>query len=189
MSQEQPLPVMPGRRLRRASSDGDIASAFRESMSYLAATVAMVTCEVDGRPWGLTISSCCAVSMKPPTILISLGEHTASAAAIREQGRFGTSILGQRGRQAAKAGAQPGVPKFVEKFCVAEDETGVLPAMPVVQGAIAHLDCEVASEITVADHVVIFGRVEDVIVFKGERPLLYYARGYATLDEGDPWWC
>jgi flavin reductase (DIM6/NTAB) family NADH-FMN oxidoreductase RutF len=63
-------------RIRRASeAGGDVGSAFREAMSLLAAAVVMVTTRIDGRPWSLTISSCCSVSVAPPMILISLGHE------------------------------------------------------------------------------------------------------------------
>ncbi|WCB92263.1 4-nitrophenol 4-monooxygenase/4-nitrocatechol 2-monooxygenase, reductase component [Baekduia alba] len=177
------------RRLRRSSAGGDVGAGFREAMRHLAATVVMVTCEVDGRPWGLTISSCCSVSVTPPMILISLGAHTATANAIREQQRFGVSILGQRGRDAAVAGAVQGQPKFVDTYCVPHEGDDDLRAAPVVRGALAHLDCRAVEQTTVADHVVFFGAVEDVILFKGERPLIYYARDYTAIADADPWWC
>lgn len=188
VSEERPLTTVPGRRLQRSSARGDVGAGFLEAMRHLAATVVMVTCEVDERPWGLTISSCCSVSVTPPTILISLGAHTTSANAIRQRERFGVSILGQRGRDAAVAGATPGKPKFVDSYCVPHDGDGCLRAAPVVRGALAHLDCRAVEETAIADHVVFFGAVEDVILFKGERPLIYYARDYTGVADAEPWW-
>lgn len=182
------LATVPGRRLRRCSARGDVFAGYLEAMRHLAATVVMVTCQVDGRPWGLTISSCCSVTVTPPMILISLGAETTSTRAIREQGRFGVSILGQRGRDAAVVGATQGKPKFVDTYCVPHDGDGALRAAPVVRGALAHLDCRPVEEIAIADHVVFFGEVEDVILFKGERPLIYYARDYTAIADAEPWW-
>lgn len=178
-----------GRRMHRASTQDNVDRAYRTAMSHLAATVVMVTCTVDDRPWGLTISACCSVSATPPTLLVSLGCQTASVSSIRAQGRFGVSILGQRGRAAALAGSKAGTPKFLDDFCVGADASGCPPVTPVVRGALAHLDCGDVRELEVADHVVFFGAVQDVILFNSERPLLYYARDYTMLDEGEPWWC
>jgi len=176
-------PIASTRTIRRASEEGTVFDAYREAMSHLAATVSMVTTTVDERPWGLTISSCCSVSVAPPTVLISVATQTASAAAIRREGRFGLSILGRRGREAALAGSVQGTPKFLEEHCLPDQSR-----TPIVRGALAHLDCSVIKEIEVVDHTVFFGEVDDVIMFKGERPLLYYARDYAFLEDETPWW-
>ena len=156
-------------------------------MSHLAATVVIVISEVDGRPWGMTISSCCSVSVRPPTILISLGADTASARSIRAQARFGASILGRRGRQAALAAAATGAPKFAEEYCVRDGDPGRRCSY-IARGALAHLDCHVVKQVDAADHVVFIGEVGDVIMFNGERPLLYYARDYAFVEDEAPWW-
>jgi len=179
-------------RLRRASTAGmDVGVAFREAMSLLASTVVMVTTRVDGRPWGLTISACCSVSVTPPMILVSLGAQTVSARAIRDGGVFGVSVLGREQVEAARAGAAAGAPKFVERFCRAEevgragDEARRTPA---VAGAVAHLDCGVERTVDVADHTVFFAHVRDVVLSPGVAPLVYWARQYTELDRGEPWY-
>jgi flavin reductase ActVB len=183
----------PVSRIRRASEAGvSLDDAFREAMSHLAATVVMVTTTIDRKPWALTISACCSVSAKPPTILISLGNATASAASIREDGVFGVSILGELGIEAAQAGARPGVPKFAEHLCRQEDlavagEEGTLRT-PMLRGAVAHLDCEVARVVEVADHSVFFAEVHDIVLSPGTPPLIYWGRGYAAIDRGEPWY-
>jgi flavin reductase ActVB len=176
-------------RIRRASDHGiDLGQAFREAMSHLAATVVMVTTTVDGRPWGLTISACCSVSAAPPTLLISLGSHTVSAKVIAEHGAFGLSVLGQHGIDAARAGAAPGAPKFVERFCRPAELADGAARWPVVRGAVAHLDCHVARTVDAGDHTVFFGEVDDVVLSVGSPPLLYWGRDYAAVDGGEPWY-
>jgi flavin reductase ActVB len=152
----------------------------------------MVTTTIDGKPWALTISACCSVSAKPPTVLVSLGSSTASAAAIREVGSFGVSILGERGIEAARAGARPGVPKFAEHLCRPEEvaqevKEGTLRT-PILQGAVAHLDCAVVRPVEVADHTVFFAEVRDIVLSPGSPPLIYWGRDYAEIDQGEPWY-
>ena len=74
----------------------DVAApdSFREAMGRLAAGVVMVTCSVDGRPWGLTVTACCSVSIEPPLLLVSLGRESSTASAVRRTGSFGVSLLG-----------------------------------------------------------------------------------------------
>lgn len=174
---------------RRASTGRQaLPDAFRDAMGHLASTVAMVTVRVDGRPWGLTISACCSVSAAPPTILVSLGTGTVTAAAIRDRGRFGLSLLAEHQVEAARAGALPGKPKFVEDFCAPDEVVEDVARMPVIRGAAAHLDCVLAEAIEVADHVVFFGAVEDVVLSDGSSPLLYWKRTYTAVDRGEQWY-
>lgn len=182
------------------SSDGHEAGAdeqllgqlFKASMSRLASSVVIVTCFVGGRPWGLTVSACCSVSAEPPMLLVSLAQATASAAAIREQRRFGVSILGAAGLHVARAGSASGAPKFIEEFCSPGDGTAAGdPPPPAVEGALAHLDCEVAEAFDVSDHVIFVGRVTRVrghvaaaASEPSPAPLIHFGREFYTLSGG-----
>jgi flavin reductase (DIM6/NTAB) family NADH-FMN oxidoreductase RutF len=161
---------------------GELSLAFTGAMGRLASGIVMVTAEVDGKPWGLTISACCSVSTQPPTVLVSLGEHTVSAKVIGETGRFGVSVLGERSLEAAKFGSAPGAPKFVDAFCDTNRTRVGASRTPVVDGALAHVDCEVVNSVNVADHQVFFGAARSVLLSVEDAPLLYYARGYRVLS-------
>lgn len=165
-----------------------LGQLFKASMSRLASSVVMVTCFVGGRPWGLTVSACCSVSAEPPMLLVSLAQNTASASAIREQRRFGVSILGAAGLHVARAGSATGAPKFIEQFCSAGDD-GARP--PEVEGALAHLDCDVAEAFDVSDHVIFVGRVTTVrghvaagAAEPSPDPLIHFGREFYTLSGG-----
>jgi flavin reductase ActVB len=175
-------------RLSEVDRAPDLAEAFRRAMGQLAAGVVMVTTWLDGKAWGLTISSCCSVSLAPPTVLISLGANTASAASIAADGVFGVSLLGSRHQDAARAGATKGQPKFVDRFCHSPGEQWTASS-PALKGALAHLDCRASKSVEIADHTVFFGEVERVVLGPGDEPLLYYARGYAQLASEDLWYC
>jgi flavin reductase (DIM6/NTAB) family NADH-FMN oxidoreductase RutF len=174
----------------------DVLSGFRDAMSRLAAGVVMVTTRVDGRPWGLTVSACCSVSMAPPMLLVSLGAVTASARAIEESGRFGVSILGERLIETARYGSTRGAPKFLEELC--DPKADEHSATPVIAGAISHVDCGVTQALHVADHVIFLGEVEHVVVpRRHDDPLVYHDRRWHRLgfasDLGaapapDLWW-
>jgi flavin reductase (DIM6/NTAB) family NADH-FMN oxidoreductase RutF len=159
-----------------------VVDGFRSAMSRLAAGVVMVTCHVDGKPWGLTVSACCSVSMEPQLLLVSLGRETASAYAIADTWRFGVSVLGERLTDVARFGASRGKPKFVDDFCHPGD---CASRTPVVAGALAHVDCSVARRVPAGDHIIYIGRVENVVLSDGDRPLVYYSRSYHRLAPTD----
>jgi flavin reductase ActVB len=157
-----------------------VVDNFRVAMSRLATGVVMVTCHVDGKPWGLTVSACCSVSMDPLLLLVSLGQDTASAHAIRANQRFGVSVLGESLIDVARFGAARGAPKFVHEYCHTDERRS---ETPVVASALAHVDCAVDQEVPAGDHVIYIGRVQNVVLSDGERPLVYYGRGYHQLGD------
>jgi flavin reductase ActVB len=162
----------------KAQSQPTVNDSFRTAMSRLAAGVVMVTCRVNGKPWGLTVSACCSVSMDPPLILVSLGNTTASSAAITDQEAFGVSVLGERLVDVARFGSSRGEPKFLEHLCADDDGSCVSPA---VAGAVAHVDCVVEDRVPAGDHVIFIGRVCNAVLGDGAGPLVYHGRTYHQL--------
>jgi flavin reductase (DIM6/NTAB) family NADH-FMN oxidoreductase RutF len=156
-----------------------VLTAFRTAMSQLAAGVVMVTCQVGGKPWGLTVSACCSVSMSPPLLLVSLGAGTTSVRAIQAGGEFGVSLLGQELIDVARFGSAPGRPKFVEDFCRSDSHDSGSPA---VAGALAHVDCLLEREVPAGDHVLLIGQVRSVVLAEvRDGPLVYHSRSYHRL--------
>jgi flavin reductase (DIM6/NTAB) family NADH-FMN oxidoreductase RutF len=87
---------------------------FREAMSRLPSGVVIVTCRVEGRAWGITVSSCSSVSLEPPVLAVSLTRGTVSATEIERAGAFGVSILGAGLVGMARFGAVRGQAKFID---------------------------------------------------------------------------
>ena len=158
-----------------------VTGQFIEAMGQLATGVVMVTCKVDDKPWGLTVSACCSVSVDPALLLVSLGHQTTSARAIGVTGRFGVSILGEAALDVARFGSAKGKPKFVDDFCHGDADCPGTSETPVVAGAIAHLDCGVEQCVAAGDHRIYIGAVENVLTNPGGSPLVYYDRGYHGL--------
>ena len=161
---------------------GDV---FKSAMRVLSAGVVIVTTWVDGRPWGLTISSCCSLTHEPPQILASLRSNSVSCQEIVRTGRFGVSILGAGQKSLAEIGAAPGVAKFMDEFCEAEGEREE-PGAPMIIGSLFHLDCSVANQIAVGDHELIIGHVNRGFANANETdssPLIYYDRVFWSLGD------
>jgi flavin reductase (DIM6/NTAB) family NADH-FMN oxidoreductase RutF len=152
-------------------------AAFALAMSELASGVVLVTCWLDDRAWGMTVTAFASVSADPPTVLVSLRPEGRSARAIEATRRFGVSILAAEHVAVARYGSVPGANKFIEPYTELGRST-----TPAVEGALAHLDCELSDAVEVADHVVLFGRVQDVAASRAGTPLLYHRRAYRALN-------
>src|SRR5829696_4743966 len=144
------------------------APEFLAAMSAPASGVVLVTCNVGGRPWGMTVTAFASVAADPPTVLVSLRSDGVSARAIAASSRFGINILGDGQELVARRGSATGAPKFIDDLAV--------PA------ALAYLDCEVSDSFEIADHTVFFGRVLSTRVNEGEA-LVYHRRAYRTVSD------
>lgn len=158
-----------------SSADG---SSFKTGMARLASGVVMVTTMVSGRPWGLTVSACCSISVDPPLLLVSLNRKTQSWRAIKASRKFGVSILADSQMQLAERGAAVGNPKFVDEFC---DPAPGQIGSPRLREALCHFDCEVYATPEAGTHALIIGRVVQVTCAGPADPLIYFDRAFWQL--------
>ena len=155
--------------VREPALESAPAPEFLAAMSELASGVALVTCHVGGRPWGMTVTAFTSVSADPPVVLVSLRSDGASATAIRSSRRFAVNILAEGQEVLARRGAAPGAPKFVDDL--------------VIAGALAHVDCELVRAVEIADHTVLFGRVVAADVHHDGGALVYHRRDYRAVAD------
>jgi flavin reductase (DIM6/NTAB) family NADH-FMN oxidoreductase RutF len=149
-------------------------------MRILPSGVVMVTVDVDGRPWGLTISSCASLSVEPPQVVLSLASHTVTCRRILATRSFGLSLLGADHRHVAEHGAAPGTAKFIDEFCV----PGRGEFMPSVRDAAYHLGCSLVAAHVHADHtLVVGGVVEASKAPASQEPMVYFDRAFRRVGE------
>ena len=169
--------------------DGD---RFRQVMGRFATGVTVVTTLADGRPQGITVNALSSVSLEPPLIMVALDRRRFLTPMVREHGRYAVSVLGE-GQQAmsdcfAHAAVKPGR----EDFCGAGWHAGTT-GLPLLDGAIATLECTVVETFSVGDHDLFIGRV-DALDAAGDDPaalgpaalgpLLYFRRRYLRIEPG-----
>lgn len=154
--------------------------AFREAMRGFASTVVLVTTMVDSRPWGVTVTSVCALSVKPPRLLVSLMRHSTCCQSIAAAGMFGANVLAADQVAVARFGAKAGEPKFLSPDSLVPDP-GV--ASPIVAGSLAYIQCAVAAIFDGGDHDIIVGDVVGIVGRDSvvHTPLVYFDGGFRHL--------
>ena len=164
-------PVSTGNPSRAGARGGGVdRDQFVSGMRCAASGVVVVTCWVDSRPWGLTISSFISVSAEPPRVLVSLQSTTASSRSIEESGSFGVSMLGSEHHSVAKLCSERGTPKFIDDHVV---DVNACDASPRLRSALVHMDCAVEDVVEVGDHKLFVASVVDVIHTEDGPPLIY----------------
>jgi flavin reductase ActVB len=156
-----------------------MAEGLREAMSRLPGGIVVVTTWISGRPWGLTVSSCCSLSMQPPLLLICLKNGTSPTKAILEQGCFGVSVLATDQVEVARRVAQPRALKFIDDLVLPEAEMGT----PALKGSLASIHCELYNALVVGDHTIMIGEVGEVVLGTLREPLVYFHREFHAAVE------
>ena len=153
---------------------------FRRALGQFAAGVTVVTTrDEQGRSLGLTVTAFAAVSLEPPLVLVCVDHRSETHAGFRHAGLFGVSILAEGQEEVSRRFAGGGAGKF-KGVDLEKGETGV----PLIPGALAHLECRVSATHLAGDHTIYVGEVVSARVRPG-RPLLYHDRDYRRLALGE----
>jgi flavin reductase (DIM6/NTAB) family NADH-FMN oxidoreductase RutF len=153
---------------------------FRRVAGAFATGVTVITVEREpGQVHGMTANSFTAVSLDPLLVLVCVSHDARLLSFLKTQRRFGVSILRQdqhalsehfaKGEQSAESESRLGV-HFVWT------ETGI----PLLEGALAHMACNLVAEYPAGDHTIFLGEVESMDVREGE-PLLFHRGQYRRL--------
>jgi len=149
---------------------------FRHVLGHFATGVTIIsTCDAEGRPTGLTASAFSSVSLDPPLILVCVDHKAQSYPALRDTGRFAVNVLGHHQEHVSRRFATTRLDKF-DEVAYRMSELG----LPLVEGALAHLECTTVNAHQAGDHTIFVGRVESAHA-DGEHPLLYFRGKYQRL--------
>lgn len=154
-------------------------SEFRRVMGHFSTGVAIVTSRREaGSPCGLTVNAFASVSLEPPLVLVCVEHGADSHRCIQESGVYAVNVLGEeRGESLARRFATWGVEDKFRGVAYREEETG----SPVLEAALAWVDCRVVQAVEAGDHTIFVGEVLGADAHEG-RPLVYYRGGYGGLQ-------
>jgi len=151
---------------------------FRYVMAHFATGVTVVTSRTpDGRPCGLTANSVASVSLNPLLVLVCVEREAASHACVIEGGAFAVSILDRRHDELARRFAAGDRTARFEELAYRTETTG----SPVLDDALAWLDCRVQNVYEAGDHSIVVGEVIACDAREGE-PLVFYRGEYRRMD-------
>jgi flavin reductase (DIM6/NTAB) family NADH-FMN oxidoreductase RutF len=156
---------------------------FRTALRSFAAGVTVVTTrDREGLPSGLTASAFTSVSLTPPLVLVCVDHAATAHPDLRERGWFAVNVLRREQEALSRRFAVSGGDKF-RGVPYREGSTG----LPLLDGALATLECRIVETHEAGDHTIFVGLVESASG-TGGRPLVYFHGGYHSLtaDTGTP---
>ena len=160
-----------------SDSDSVTPQEFRAALGRFSSGLTVITVETaEGQVHGMTASSFCSVSLRPPLVLVCIEHLAETYMHVRERGRFGVSILKDDQEALAEFFADP------ERNPDAARRLGIRykqmkSGIPVVAAVLANLDCIVVQAHIAGDHTILVGEVKEVSVSEGS-PLLYFRGRY-----------
>jgi flavin reductase (DIM6/NTAB) family NADH-FMN oxidoreductase RutF len=152
------------------------AEDFKQALRQFASGVTIVTVSSNGKLHGATASSFASVSLEPPLILVCLDKTSQTRALLLEEGAFAANVLGSEQEEVARAFSVRGVKPFDRL----PHRLGVDGA-PLLEGAIAWIECRVHQVVDAGDHDIIIGEVIACSTGSG-APLVYYDAAYRLLN-------
>ena len=152
---------------------------FRQTVGLLPTGVTVVSAFQASGPAGATASAVCSLSLEPMMMLVCLDLGSRSLEALREAGRFGISVLGESQRAAAEM--------FATKADQEEKWSSVVwrehLEVPIIEGSLARVVCDLAEVIPGGDHVIVTGEVLEVEAEdEPGEPLIYHGGRFRRLD-------
>lgn len=148
---------------------------FRQALGRFASGVTVVTTALEGRPYGMTVSSFSSLSLTPPLVLVCIDKTVSSHAVISAAGGFVVNVLEQSQEHLSRRFAA----REEDKFNGIAWSSGQL-GLPVLDDVLAAIECRLHATLPGGDHTIFVGEVIDAEVGSG-APLLYYRGGYHEL--------
>ena len=151
--------------------------AFRSALGRFASGVTVVTtCAPGNVSQGMTASAFCSVSLDPPLVLVCIEKITSIHDSIVSCSHFAVNVLSESQEQQARRFAQLDGDRF--------EGVGFsrgAHSLPILDDALASLECRRMSAYEGGDHTIVLGEVESA-AWRDDKPLLYYCGGYADLE-------
>ena len=155
-------------------------TTFRRTLGQFATGVTVITTwdSATDQPVGVTINSFSSLSLDPPLVLFCLALRSPLLEVFRSNGHYAVNILAQEQSGLSSTFAQRGDDKFAEVSF--RQGAG---RVPVIDGCVAALECEITGIADGGDHAILIGRVTHAEYRPEATPLLYFRGGYLDASQ------
>lgn len=150
-------------------------------MGMFATGVTVITTrDAKGNCYGLTANAVTSLSLAPPLLLICVDKKAETHPHFFDSMEFVVNILSEDQEALSTRFAKSGGDKFTGVGCRPGKR-----GLPVLDGALAHVECRIVETHEGGDHVIHIGHVEHAEVADGQ-PLLFFQGRYHRLAGDGP---
>ena len=160
------------------------ADVFRSVIGRFASGITVVTAvDEAGALHGMTATAFASVSLVPPLVLVCVDSAATMHGVLAQATHFAISFLASEqeelSRRFGSGEAQRGGIPEADRF-EGVGYTRAVSGSPLLNDALAHIECRIHDRHPAGDHLIVIGEVEAAIAHDA-RPLLYYRGGYTQL--------
>lgn len=157
------------------------AQRFRHVLGHLPTGACVITTiDATGVPLGLSCNSFTSVSLRPPLVSFCPAKASTTWPLMRPSGRFAVNVLAEDQHDLCRRFALRGINRFAD--------IGWAPSRygnPLLEGALAWLDCEITDEHDAGDHTIVVGAVLDLESPGRNGPLVFFRGRYDGIRGSD----
>ncbi|HEY3831676.1 MAG TPA: flavin reductase family protein [Acidimicrobiia bacterium] len=149
---------------------------FRTVLGHFGTGVAIVTAMCDGEPVGMACNAFASVSLEPPLVMFCAANSSSTWPRIQAAKHYCVNILHEDGEEMCRSFATRGA----DRFAGVGYRIGASGA-PVLDEALAYIDCDIQAEHEAGDHIIVVGLVREMGHGEG-KPLMFFRGGYGRYD-------
>ncbi len=130
---------------------------------------------------GMTASWVCRASARPPIMMAAISRRSYTGGLVKASQAFAVNLIGRD---------QVGLARhFGLKTGHREDKLAAVATLassagrPVLEDSLGFMDCLVTADYEVGDHLVFFGEIIEVKLFKGGEPLMFHPADYKKAGD------
>jgi flavin reductase (DIM6/NTAB) family NADH-FMN oxidoreductase RutF len=150
---------------------------FWRALGQRAIGSTVVTARSTQGPAGFLGLSAAHVSADPPLMLVSIDKRTSALPVVLAAGHFAVNFLPSDASATADMFGGKGALHGTARFD-ADDWTTLSTGAPVLARAIGAMDCKLEETLERYGVCIALGRVVDVMIADGGRPLVHFRGGY-----------
>jgi 3-hydroxy-9,10-secoandrosta-1,3,5(10)-triene-9,17-dione monooxygenase reductase component len=151
---------------------------YRKVLGRYPTGVTVVTAMDGDEPVAMVIGSFVSVSLDPPLVGFLPGKSSTTWPRMVPGARFCVSVLADDQLPVCTAFFRKDVDPW-EVVTWSVGETGC----PIIDGALAYVDCTLHEVVDAGDHWMVFGRVVDTGARADGSPLLFLGGGYGRYED------
>jgi flavin reductase (DIM6/NTAB) family NADH-FMN oxidoreductase RutF len=150
-------------------------NTLRAAFARFPSGVTVVAALVEGKPAGMAVSSFTSISLDPPLIAASIQRTSTTWPVLRKATTLGVSVLAHDQGELSRQLSRPGH-RFAGVRWSLGSSGGVL-----IDGASAHFESTVHSELSAGDHVIALLEVSAFSYESISEPLVFHASSFRKL--------
>lgn len=150
---------------------------FRRILGHYPTGVCVITAPGSSVPIGMVVGSFTSVSLDPPLVAFLPDRKSRTWPKIAEAGHFCVNILAERQQDICRT-LSAGTENKFDTIAWRLSESG----LPIIDGVVAWIDCQLDAVHEAGDHFIAIGRVLALDIERPDPPLVFLRGAYSGVS-------